>query len=52
MSKKIITVFGGTGAQGGGVVNALLKHGSYTVRVPSRDPRSENSKHSCRRDAK
>ncbi len=44
MSKKIITVFGGTGAQGGGVVNALLKHGSYTVRVPSRDPRSEKSK--------
>ena len=33
MSKQTITVVGGTGAQGGGVVDALLASGQYAVRV-------------------
>jgi uncharacterized protein YbjT (DUF2867 family) len=38
MTKQTITVVGGTGAQGGGVVDALLASGQYAVRVASRDP--------------
>jgi uncharacterized protein YbjT (DUF2867 family) len=38
MTKQIVTVVGGTGAQGGGVVEALLASGRYEVRVPSRNP--------------
>ncbi len=40
MAKQIITVVGGTGAQGGGVVDALLASGQYAVRVASRNPAS------------
>src|SRR5260221_4419379 len=40
MTKQTITVVGGTGAQGGGVVDALLASGQYAVRVTSRNPAS------------
>lgn len=40
MTKQTITVVGGTGAQGGGVVDALLASGQYAVRVASRNPAS------------
>lgn len=32
MAKQIIAVVGGTGAQGGGVVEALLERGRFAVR--------------------
>ncbi len=38
MHKKTIAVIGATGSQGGGVVEALLKDGSFTVRAITRDP--------------
>jgi uncharacterized protein YbjT (DUF2867 family) len=41
MTKKIIAVMGGTGLQGGGVVNALLAQGEFDVRVASRNRKSE-----------
>jgi len=41
MAKGIISVIGGTGLQGGGVVNALLAQGEFKVRVASRNPLSE-----------
>jgi len=40
MTKKIIAVMGGTGLQGGGVVNALLAGGEFKVRVASRNRKS------------
>src|SRR5437773_4511869 len=43
MSKQIITVVGGTGAQGGGVVDALLASGQYAVRAVTRNPASKSS---------
>ena len=43
MKKQIITVVGGTGAQGGGVVNALLTSGQFAVRVVSRNPDSKSA---------
>lgn len=43
MTQQIITVVGGTGAQGGGVVEALLASGQYAVRVTSRNPASESA---------
>jgi uncharacterized protein YbjT (DUF2867 family) len=41
MTKQVIAVVGGTGAQGGGVVDALLASGKFTVRVASRNPFSD-----------
>ena len=44
MSKQIVTVVGGTGAQGSGVVDALLAGGQFAVRVISRNPDSDASR--------
>jgi len=38
MEKKIIAVIGATGAQGKGVVNALVKDGTFKVRAITRNP--------------
>lgn len=38
MEKKIIAVVGATGLQGKGVVNALVKEGSFKVRAITRNP--------------
>jgi uncharacterized protein YbjT (DUF2867 family) len=38
MKKKIIAVVGATGLQGKGVVNALIKEGSFKVRAITRNP--------------
>jgi uncharacterized protein YbjT (DUF2867 family) len=44
--KKIIAVVGATGAQGGGLVNAILKDkkGPFAVRAITRDPNSPKAK--------
>jgi len=42
-SKKVITVLGATGAQGGGVVDALLAKGEFKVRGVTRDVKSEKA---------
>ena len=44
--KKIIAVVGATGAQGGGLVNAILKDkkGPFAVRAITRDPKSAKAK--------
>jgi uncharacterized protein YbjT (DUF2867 family) len=44
--KKIIAVIGATGAQGGGLVSAILKdkRGPFAVRAITRDPNSEKAK--------
>jgi uncharacterized protein YbjT (DUF2867 family) len=44
--KKIITVFGATGAQGGGLVRAILadKDGGFAVRAVTRDTSSDKAK--------
>ena len=44
MAKQVISVIGGTGLQGGGVVNALLAGGEFTVRVASRNPASDSAR--------
>src|SRR5687767_3193884 len=46
MSKKIIAVIGATGAQGGGLVRAILadKGGAYVPRAITRKPDSEKGK--------
>ena len=45
-SKKIITVFGATGAQGGGLVRSILndKNGEFSVRATTRDINSDKAK--------
>ncbi len=46
MAKKIIVVFGATGAQGGGLANAILddKTSDFTVRAVTRDANSDKAK--------
>ncbi len=46
MTKKIIAVLGATGAQGGGLVRAILQDpsGDFTPRAITRDPNSEKAK--------
>lgn len=41
MGKRIVTVLGATGAQGGGVVSALLEQGDWQVRAVTRNARSD-----------
>ncbi|KAJ6466346.1 hypothetical protein C8R45DRAFT_486298 [Mycena sanguinolenta] len=43
-SPRIVSVFGATGLQGGSLVEALLKDGTFVPRAISRDPKSEASK--------
>jgi uncharacterized protein YbjT (DUF2867 family) len=45
-AKKIITVFGATGAQGGGLVRAITTdpNSEFAVRAVTRDPNSEKAK--------
>lgn len=45
-SKKIITVFGATGAQGGGLARAILQdsNSAFGVRAVTRDPNSDKAK--------
>jgi uncharacterized protein YbjT (DUF2867 family) len=45
-SKKIITIFGATGAQGGGLAHAILqdKNSDFAVRAVSRDINSDKAK--------
>ena len=45
-SKKIITVFGATGAQGGGLARAILndKNSEFSVRAVTRDVNSDKAK--------
>ena len=44
--KKIIVVFGATGAQGGGLARAILndKDSEFSVRAVTRNPNSDNAK--------
>ena len=44
MSKKIIAVIGATGKQGGGMIDALLKDGTFAVRAITRDTNSDKAK--------
>src|SRR6516225_8438139 len=41
MTKQVVAVLGGTGLQGGGVVDALMSAGKFAVRVASRNPTSD-----------
>lgn len=45
MGKKIVTVLGSTGAQGGGVVRALLDQQDWQVRAVTRNVRSQAALH-------
>ena len=44
--KKLIVVFGATGAQGGGLAHAILndQQSEFAVRAVTRDPNSEKSR--------
>jgi uncharacterized protein YbjT (DUF2867 family) len=46
MSKRIIAVIGSTGAQGGGLCNAILNdpHGGFACRAVTRDPGKEKAR--------
>ena len=46
MDKQIITIFGATGAQGGGLVRAILDDSTsqFTVRAVTRDPNSDKAR--------
>lgn len=44
MVKRIISVLGATGAQGGGVVKALLKQGDWQIRAVTRNVTSSRAK--------
>jgi uncharacterized protein YbjT (DUF2867 family) len=50
MAKKIVAVTGGTGLQGGGVVNALLAQGEFKVRVATRNRKSDAARALAARD--
>ena len=52
MTEPVIGVVGGTGAQGGGVVDALLATRKFKVRVASRNPSSDAAKALTARGAK
>ncbi|XP_077043012.1 nmrA-like family domain-containing protein 1 isoform X3 [Agelaius phoeniceus] len=49
--KKLIVVFGATGAQGGAVARALLDDGSFKVRAVTRSPRKKEAEELRRRGA-
>lgn len=42
--QRVVVVFGATGLQGGGVVDALLEQGNLKVRAVTRDPGSDKAK--------
>ncbi|KAM6156191.1 nmrA-like family domain-containing protein 1 [Rhynchocyon petersi] len=42
--RKLVVVFGGTGAQGGSVARTLLEDGTFSVRVVTRNPRKQAAK--------
>ena len=44
MRENLISVIGGTGAQAGGVVDALLAQSTFKVRVASRNPTSDRAR--------
>lgn len=44
MENKLIAVIGATGSQGKGVVNALIKEGTFKVRAISRNPENYSGK--------
>ncbi|KAF7377000.1 NmrA domain-containing protein [Mycena sanguinolenta] len=43
MSSRIVAIFGATGQQGSSVVHRLLKDGTFTPRVITRDPNSDSA---------
>ncbi|XP_051637532.1 nmrA-like family domain-containing protein 1 [Manacus candei] len=49
--KKLIVVFGATGAQGGSVARALLDDGTFRVRAVTRNPRKKAAEELKRRGA-